>query len=285
MLESIDLFTLEDTKKFFDLKEYEYDGTLSYSDISKLKYFTNQTKIIIDKTIKARENENWKVLSKISEYHEDSLVRGAAVQFYNLRTTYTKVFYMLDQLRKQQIYYIPDMSIIPDGILIDDSENKNKVAEIKDLYSKDNADPDMLIDKIFVTFYKYFHTGQIVLNDTEIVSYVYALMIATGSIRDKYFYEFIKNSAFLFSTFIIFDRLNLLKEALDFYDRDVAFWLSKSQKITSNSWLSEPRKTNIITIKNILKDNLIYSDYHRFLLLVNRHIDHIDRVKNLDPNI
>lgn len=284
MLETIDLNILDSTKRFFDLKDYELDGNLSYCDISKLKPFLSNIQLIIDKVIRARINSNWKILNLFSNYREDSLTRAAAVNFYYLRDTFSLLYYYLTELKSQQIYYMPDISLIPEAIHIDDSKWSKKIADLKDLYSKDNADNDMLFDKITLVFQKYFKIAHIIMNDAEAITYSYSLLSAAGSIRDKYFYDFIKNVSFLYSTFIVFDRLNQLKEAIDFYERDRALFLTRTQKIDLNSWISEPRRSNVLIVKNILNERMQSSDYHRFLLLMDRHTDYIDRVKNLNPD-
>lgn len=284
MLENIDIETIRDSQKFFSLKDYKNDGTLSYCDISLFKDIIDLTNVVIDKTIRAREKKNWRVLNKIAQYEDDSIVRSSAVSFYRIRDLYSKAFYFVTQMKNQQIYHIPDVSIIPPGIRIDnDLETKN--LDIKEFLSGNSEDLDMFVDKLFAVFYKYFHIGQIFLNDLEILTYTYTLMSSTADPGDKVFYDFVKNSAYLCSVFILFDRLKQLKEALDLYDRTEAFYLSKMGKSNNVQWLIEPRLSNMKELKSFIREGLSsMSDCHRLIMLMNRHIAYIDTVKGLDPD-
>lgn len=284
MLETIDMELLKSSKKFLNLKDYKIDGTLTYCDTTDLEYLLSETDKLIDKTITARLNNNWRVLTKISEYSDNTLVRGASVNFYEIRNLYSEIFYLIQLMKKQQVYYMNDISIIPKEIKIDNSI-LSKSENIAEIYSSDNADIDMLADKIFLTFYKYFHVGQIPMNDAEAVLYSFTLLSVTASIRDKVFYDFIKNVFFIYSTFICFDRLFQFKDSLKKYLREKEFYLSSTRKIETISWLSSPRKENIEFIYGLLEKGILESDYHRLILLIRKHISYIDTVKNLDPNI
>lgn len=284
MLENIDITLLYRCKDFFDLKDYSLDGTFSYCDITDLKQLLNLTILIIEKTVLSKELNNKKALAKIAQYAENSLIRAAAVNFYAARTLFSQIFYLISELKQQNVYHIDEISIIPTSIKIDNNIFEKKYYDIAELYKNNNADNDMLMDKILKVFYKYFHTGQIVINDAEAVVYSFSLLSAVSSPRDKPIYDFVKNIAFLYSSFVIFDRLIQFRNSLDWYEKDKAVYLSKTQKIDITSWLVEPRKGNIEYLKKILNTTLNNNDYHRLLLLIKKHLNYLDSVKNINPN-
>jgi len=284
MLENIDIYALENSKKILDLKDYKYDGTLSYCDFSDLEVLLKTTQDIIDKTIIARQNNNYPVLKRISAYTDNTLVRATAVNFYEERNLYSKCYYFLTQMKKMTIYNIENVSLIPETINLTGEED-NVLLNIRDLYKDNNADVDMLFDKIIMTFYKYFHTGQILINDGEMFTYAYSLMSETCTPREKIFYNYLKNVGFLYSSFVVLDRIFQLQRELKYYEKQKEYYLAETQYIDASSWLSEPRLSNVKNLESMINEVFSETHLHRLILLIRKHIDYLDTVKNLNPGV
>lgn len=279
MLNNLDLNTLNNTLDILDLKEYKYDGTLSYCDITDLSTMINNTRTLIDKVIIAKQKNNQVAMSTILGYPDNDLVRVAAAEFYDKRDLFSTVFYYVDEMKKQQVYYIPDGSIIPPKLPITKSKVFTKL-DISDLYAKDNTDLDMLADKMLMVMFKYFHTGQILMNDMDLLTYSYALMSAISSEEERKIYDCIKNITFLISTFVVIDRLLQLKEAVKYFNDKKEYYIAENTSYSS-SWILEPRKGNMEALTKLLED-VEERDKNRVILLINRHNLYLAKIKELN---
>lgn len=279
MLNNLDLNTLSNTLDILDLKDYKFDGTLSYCDITDLSTMINNTRTLIDKVIIAKQKNNQVAMSTILGYPDNDLVRVAAAEFYDKRDLFSTVFYYVDEMKKQQVYYIPDGSIIPPKLPITKSKVFTKL-DISDLYAKNNTDLDMLADKMLMVMFKYFHTGQILMNDMDLLTYSYALMSAISSEEERKIYDCIKNITFLISTFVVVDRLLQLKEAVKYFNDKKEYYIAENTSYSS-SWILEPRKGNMEALTKLLED-VEERDKNRVILLINRHNLYLAKIKELN---
>lgn len=279
MLNNLDLNTLNNTLDILDLKEYKYDGTLSYCDITDLSTMINNTRTLIDKVIIAKQKNNQVAMSTILGYPDNDLVRVAAAEFYDKRDLFSTVFYYVDEMKKQQVYYIPDGSIIPPKLPITKSKVFTKL-DISDLYAKDNTDLDMLADKMLMVMFKYFHIGQIFMNDMDLLTYSYALMSAISAEEERKIYDCIKNITFLISTFVVIDRLLQLKEAVKYFNDKKEYYIAENTSYSS-SWILEPRKGNMEALTKLL-EGVEERDKNRVILLINRHNLYLAKIKELN---
>lgn len=285
MVTPIDTNALEKSKSLLSLKNYANDGTLTYCDISKLSRLLADTQQTIDVAIKAGEKNNLQVLNKLNNYNDDSYIISAASRFYNYRNAYSRIYYYLTQMAKHPVYKIGSISLIPKKIPIERHEYAAGTdldpMNIKKIFSEDNTDCDMAMDKLIITFYKYFNTAQFILNDADIFTYSYALLAATGNKINTQFYNFLKNIGFLYSMYVVFDRLFQLQDQLDQYKTDKVIIYGEQTKNVASSWATDPRKGNLEDIEQMLKETLY--EYDRRLLdnIIQKHIDYLAIVKNL----
>ena len=282
MLNNLDLNTLNNTLDILDLKDYKFDGTLSYCDITDLSTMINNTRTLIDKVIIAKQKNNQVAMSTILGYPDNDLVRVAAAEFYDKRDLFSTVFYYVDEMKKQQVYYIPDGSVIPPKLPITKSKVFTKL-DISDLYAKDNTDLDMLADKMLMVMFKYFHIGQILMNDMDLLTYSYALISAISSEEEKKIYDCIKNITFLISTFVVIDRLLQLKEAVKYFNDKKEYYIAENTSYSS-SWILEPRKGNMEALTKLL-EGVEERDKNRVMLLINRHNIYLAKIKELNVSV
>lgn len=282
MLNNLDLNTLNNTLDILDLKEYKFDGTLSYCDITDLSAMINNTRTLIEKVIIAKQKNNQVAMSTILGYPDNDLVRVAAAEFYDKRDLFSTVFYYVDEMKKQQVYYIPDGSIIPPKLPITKSKVFTKL-DISDLYTKNNTDLDMLADKILMVMFKYFHTGQILMNDMDLLTYSYALISTISSEEERKIYDCIKNITFLISTFVVIDRLLQLKEAVKYFNDKKEYYIAENTSY-SCSWILEPRKGNMEALTKLL-EGVEERDKNRVILLINRHNLYLAKIKELNVSV
>ena len=282
MLNNLDLNTLNNTLDILDLKEYKYDGTLSYCDITDLSTMINNTRTLIEKVIIAKQKNNQVAMSTILGYPDNDLVRVAAAEFYDKRDLFSTVFYYVDEMKKQQVYYIPDGSIIPPKLPITKSKVFTKL-DISDLYAKNNTDLDMLADKMLMVMFKYFRIGQILMNDMDLLTYSYALISAISSEEERKIYDCIKNITFLISTFVVIDRLLQLKEAVKYFNDKKEYYIAENTSYSS-SWILEPRKGNMEALTKLL-EGVEERDKNRVMLLINRHNLYLAKIKELNVSV
>lgn len=282
MLNNLDLNTINNTLDILDLKDYKFDGTLSYCDITDLSTMINNTRTLIEKVIIAKQKNNQVAMSTILGYPDNDLVRVAAAEFYDKRDLFSTVFYYVDEMKKQQVYYIPDGSIIPPKLPITKSKVFTKL-DISDLYAKNNTDLDMLADKMLMVMFKYFHIGQILMNDMDLLTYSYALISAISSEEERKIYDCIKNITFLISTFVVIDRLLQLKEAVKYFNDKKEYYIAENTSYSS-SWILEPRKGNMEALTKLL-EGVEERDKNRVILLINRHNLYLAKIKELNVSV
>ena len=282
MLNNLDLNTLNNTLDILDLKEYKFDGTLSYCDITDISTMINNTRTLIEKVIIAKQKNNQVAMSTILGYPDNDLVRVAAAEFYDKRDIFSTVFYYVNEMKKQQVYYIPDGNIIPPKLPITKSKVFTKL-DISDLYAKNNTDLDMLADKMLMVMFKYFHIGQILMNDMDLLTYSYALISAISSEEERKIYDCIKNITFLISTFVVIDRLLQLKEAVKYFNDKKEYYIAENTSYSS-SWILEPRKGNMEALTKLL-EGVEERDKNRAILLINRHNLYLAKIKELNVSV